>query len=336
MAEITDAEVRVGDTGQKVRADCFGHNAAIECPNCDGYPVYLCAKTTKRGSSTGDPSICRNCGCQINVLDDVGPGHLELVNISVVQSQRLERPVVDPDFEEQLAAVREFFAHEVMGYMVKDIKSLQNGIKAEGRKYGECAAPLALVVCSAMNRLGELIGANDPKEIFIAEKTSEWLKCFCEQYMQAPRTGEWPYKTQAFQKVLYEVFRNGLAHQYMPKSAAITRDPGVKSVIAEKDGLVVLQSDLLANDFCDAVNRLGEKIAKAENHGPLISRIHKGLMFVAYKDEPLAKIWLEALRKRPEFGHLVLDGADAETSGTTTTISGTTTTISGTKTTVSV
>jgi hypothetical protein len=256
------------------------------------------------------------------------------VIISIVQPQTVAQPAIDPDFEKQLGVVREFFDHEVRGYMVEDIKSLQNSVEAMDRAYGGCAAPLALMVCSAMNRLGALIGANDPKEILVPEKTSEWLKLFCEQYMQPPRTGEWPYKTQTFQRVLYEIFRNGLAHQYMPKAAGITRDPGIKEVISEKEGLVVLQSDLLANDFCNAVDRLGDKIEQGENHSALISRIYEGLMVVAYKDKILAKKWLEALRKRDEF--IVLNGAGAEISGTTATVSGTTTTISGMKTTISV
>lgn len=323
MAEITGADVWVGDTGQKVRADCFGSNAAIACPNCDGYPVYLSAKSAKRGSSADCPSVCKNCGCAIHVHGDVGLEPCKFVIISIVQSQGMAQPADDPDFEKQLVVVREFFDHEVMGYMVEDIKSLQNDIEAEGKNYGACAAPLALAVCSAMNRLGALAGANDPKEILVAEKTAEWLKFFCEHYMQAPKTGEWPYKTKAFQRVLYEIFRNGLAHQYMPKAAGITRNPAIEEVISEKDGLVILQSDLLATDFCEAVNRVGEKIAKGENHRSLISKIYKGLVFLERKDEPLARKLLAALRKRSEFHYISIEGANAEISGTMSpTISG--------------
>jgi len=43
VARITDAVVRVAATKQVVRADCYGNNAAVECPACLGYPVLLIA-----------------------------------------------------------------------------------------------------------------------------------------------------------------------------------------------------------------------------------------------------------------------------------------------------
>jgi hypothetical protein len=49
MATITGAVVRVATSGQVVPADCFGNNAAVECPACLCYPVLLIARAKQRG-----------------------------------------------------------------------------------------------------------------------------------------------------------------------------------------------------------------------------------------------------------------------------------------------
>jgi hypothetical protein len=82
MATITDAVVRVRETGQGIRADCFGNNAAIECPKCY-YPVLLIARPDQRGSAANNPGICRHCGCRVWVLDDTTPNALLLVNVAI-------------------------------------------------------------------------------------------------------------------------------------------------------------------------------------------------------------------------------------------------------------
>jgi DNA-directed RNA polymerase subunit RPC12/RpoP len=71
MATITDAVVRVELTGQIVRADCFGNNAAIECPHCLSYPVLLIARKDQRGTSKKKPATCRQCGAKVHIVDDI-------------------------------------------------------------------------------------------------------------------------------------------------------------------------------------------------------------------------------------------------------------------------
>jgi hypothetical protein len=88
MATITDAEVRVLDTGRVIRSDCFGNNAAVECPNCNCFAVLLIARPNQRGSSARNPGICRNCGCRINIVDDVDSGALDVVNLVSVAGAR--------------------------------------------------------------------------------------------------------------------------------------------------------------------------------------------------------------------------------------------------------
>ncbi|HEU0079865.1 MAG TPA: hypothetical protein VFQ76_19620 [Longimicrobiaceae bacterium] len=85
MAKIKDAVVRVGSTGQVLRADCVGNNAAVECPGCLGYPVLLIARPDQHGSSAKNPGRCRHCGCRVYITDDVSPGrHLTVVTVAVL------------------------------------------------------------------------------------------------------------------------------------------------------------------------------------------------------------------------------------------------------------
>jgi hypothetical protein len=86
MTTITDAQVRVRDTGEVVCSDCFGNNAAIECPSCRSFPVLLIARPNQRGSSARNPGICRNCGTQVHIVDDLEQGALQLVNVAVALS----------------------------------------------------------------------------------------------------------------------------------------------------------------------------------------------------------------------------------------------------------
>jgi len=70
MAIITNAVVVVDQNGQSVLSDCFGNNAAIECPKCRNYPVLLIARDSQRGSNENNPSICRHCGAKVSIVNE--------------------------------------------------------------------------------------------------------------------------------------------------------------------------------------------------------------------------------------------------------------------------
>ncbi len=79
---ITNAVVRVA-SGQVVRADCYGNNAAVECPACLQYPVLLIAPPNQRGTSPENPGECRRCGARIYITDDVAQDELHIINVAV-------------------------------------------------------------------------------------------------------------------------------------------------------------------------------------------------------------------------------------------------------------
>jgi hypothetical protein len=84
MASLTDAVVRVAETGQTLRADCVGNNAAVECPICTLYPVLMIAVEHQQGTGINNPAICRHCGARFRILDDVTQERLAVVNIVIL------------------------------------------------------------------------------------------------------------------------------------------------------------------------------------------------------------------------------------------------------------
>lgn len=96
--KITNAQVRclkpdhikktdeIEKIHQTLRADCYGNNAAIECPRCLSYPVLLIALPNQRGSSSSNPAVCRHCGAKIYIIDDLSnesQNGLEIVNLAI-------------------------------------------------------------------------------------------------------------------------------------------------------------------------------------------------------------------------------------------------------------
>jgi hypothetical protein len=87
MPSITDAAVRMLGTGQVLRSDCFGNNAAVECPKCLSYPVLIIAVRNQRGSSPVNPGRCRRCGCGVFIVDDLNVDRLDVLDLDVVDEQ---------------------------------------------------------------------------------------------------------------------------------------------------------------------------------------------------------------------------------------------------------
>lgn len=63
MAKITGATVRL-KSGDPVKADCYGNNAAIICPVCGKNPVLIIARPDQKGSCKQKPAVC-DCGTNI-------------------------------------------------------------------------------------------------------------------------------------------------------------------------------------------------------------------------------------------------------------------------------
>ena len=75
MAIITNAEVILVHAGEEraLAGDCWGNNAAVECPACKGYPVLMTARPGWRGSREDRPAECRKCNARVWMLSRVAP-----------------------------------------------------------------------------------------------------------------------------------------------------------------------------------------------------------------------------------------------------------------------
>ncbi len=74
MATITGATVTQHGTGAAVLADCFGNNAAIECPGCHKHPILLTARPNQRGSDDQHKVQCPGCQRASWMLSAVADG----------------------------------------------------------------------------------------------------------------------------------------------------------------------------------------------------------------------------------------------------------------------
>jgi hypothetical protein len=88
MAIITDALVRVDNPdkqiSQTLQADCFGNNAAVECPRCLSYPVLLIARPNQRGSSRANPATCHHCGARVYIAK-ILTGNPLVLNLAICE-----------------------------------------------------------------------------------------------------------------------------------------------------------------------------------------------------------------------------------------------------------
>lgn len=85
MAKITNAKVYMHGTNEQIPCDCFGNNAAIECPACHAQPVLLIARVDQRGSSPSKSATCRSCKARIHIMDDLSQDELNTININVLR-----------------------------------------------------------------------------------------------------------------------------------------------------------------------------------------------------------------------------------------------------------
>ncbi|MBM4326911.1 MAG: hypothetical protein FJ118_07070 [Deltaproteobacteria bacterium] len=181
------------------------------------------------------------------------------------------------EFQEIHVRVVDHFDRVVLGYVREDIRHLLEQIKPDGQGLGSCAVPLAMTVFSAMNFLGALICLKGEPD-----DTKASIKAFCNRFMSKVNK---LYQKETAQEVFIDLFRHGLAHQFLPKACAITRDPRMNEVLGDfPEGTLTLQSDVLAKDFLRAIELLYEKVSKGKNQ-TLVLQIAQKLDELRQKDD---------------------------------------------------
>ncbi|MCW9095267.1 MAG: hypothetical protein OQJ93_07185 [Ignavibacteriaceae bacterium] len=82
MSIITGSKIKTED-GQDVKADAFGNNIAIICPNCKSFPILLIARANQKGSDLQHSTHCNNCGKSYYIISNLNEKELKEIILKV-------------------------------------------------------------------------------------------------------------------------------------------------------------------------------------------------------------------------------------------------------------
>lgn len=153
-----------------------------------------------------------------------------------------------------------FFGEIIQCYMLADLAKIE-GNYDPSNKCGNCNFPLALQIFSCMDFIGWLI--SNPKNQ--PDETAKNIESFVSNLFSTTR------KMQVQEVTKFaKIFRHGLAHEYFAKDSGISRKgKELLSVDLDKE-VLVLDADILLEEFRASIERLRQKI---ENDPSLGSEI---------------------------------------------------------------
>lgn len=158
------------------------------------------------------------------------------------------------DDTEQLEQLRHYFEDHLVRYTVPDLQCLMD-IRPDSDGLSGCTIPLALTAFSVLDLFGYLL--RPAKKGLNSKDTKGNLRfIFCES-----AGGLFPLKVDPREfDVIYELYRNGLVHQYFPKNVGIAK-AGLGPLIVCEDsqdgtsGIPVLNVDVLAQATLDLIEK---------------------------------------------------------------------------------
>ncbi len=149
------------------------------------------------------------------------------------------------------------FFNEIIGcYMLADLAKIEANYDPSN-KCGNCNFPLALQIFSCMDFIGWLI--SNPKNK--PDETAKNIESFVTLFS--------PTRKIQVQEVtkFAKIFRHGLAHEYFAKDSGISRKgKELLSVDLDKETLV-LDADVLLEEFRNSIKILRQKIENDSNLG---------------------------------------------------------------------
>lgn len=149
------------------------------------------------------------------------------------------------DNKEEIAFVRDYIIRKIVkGYIVGDLKRLLS-IKVIPNHDGNCNFPIALYVLTSMSFLGYLISER--------ELINDWERI--NAYIDGMFREEDKAKIEPHRAEFTNKFRNGLAHEFFPKMAGISRVNSELMTLSE-EGYWVLDADILADMFIKSADNL--------------------------------------------------------------------------------
>lgn len=147
--------------------------------------------------------------------------------------------------EEKIKFTKDYIIGKVAnGYIVGDLERML-GIKVIPNHNGNANFPIALYTLTSMSFLGYLVADR--------EFSNDWerINAYIEaMFVPEDKSEIEPHKTEFANK-----FRNGLAHEFFPKMAGISR-VNDRLMTLSAEGYWVLDADILAKMFIRSVNNL--------------------------------------------------------------------------------
>lgn len=147
--------------------------------------------------------------------------------------------------EEKIKFTKDYIIGKVAnGYIVGDLERML-GIKVILNHDGNANFPIALYTLTSMSFLGYLVADR--------EFSNDWerINAYIEaMFVPEDKSEIEPHKTEFANK-----FRNGLAHEFFPKMAGISR-VNDRLMTLSAEGYWVLDADILAKMFIRSVNNL--------------------------------------------------------------------------------
>ena len=147
--------------------------------------------------------------------------------------------------EEKIKFAKDYIIEKVAkGYIVGDLERML-GIKVVPNHDGNANFPIALYTLTSMSFLGSLVADR--------EFSNDWerINAYIEvMFLPGDKSEIEPHKTEFANK-----FRNGLAHEFFPKMAGISR-VNDRLMTLSAEGYWVLDADILAKMFIESVDNL--------------------------------------------------------------------------------
>ena len=151
---------------------------------------------------------------------------------------------------EKIAWIRGYFLDTVVkGYMVGDLRRMLE-IEICPGQFRNCNFPIALYTFACTDYLGYLI--SEKKLGRSGRDTGPRIKAYIDGTFTEQHKKELDESWSGF----VNVFRHGLAHEFFPKMAGVSRVKGKLLTWSKQDGYWVLDADCWAKAFIESVSTL--------------------------------------------------------------------------------
>jgi len=168
---------------------------------------------------------------------------------------------------------KEQFIEKLECWIKQDLINML-GIKAINN-CGGCNFPIVLYILTSMEWIGFIArdcNCTKSQRDATHENIGECLK-----YFNNPK-----YANKHIKNIIIKIFRHGLVHQFGPKAAGISRGNCLEFAIYTYNDLPVIDADLFASDFIEAIDNCIEKVVQDDK---FFNRVKEKLNYLFAEDK---------------------------------------------------